>query len=211
MPLASAAGRTASSAASTTVGSFTGRSSSRILPVTMREISRRSSTSRIWAVALRSMASSARSVRAGSSVAVLKIRAQPYTALSGVRSSWESRARNSSLARLAVSASARADCALAIASSNARATAVTSCGPFRAAGGGTVCPWPNAPTADDSAATGRAIRWPTSNDSTRAATRKPTPPPATAQSERRSGPSMVAGGIPSPTPQPVTGDRLYAV
>jgi hypothetical protein len=101
--------------------------------------------------------------------------------------------------------------ALAIASSNARATAVTSCGPFRAAGGGTVCPWPNAPTADDSAATGRAIRWPTSNDSTRAATRKPTPPPATAQSERRSGPSMVAGGIPSPTPQPVTGDRLYAV
>ncbi len=60
--LASAAGRTLSRAASRTRGRSTASSSSRSLPVMMRETSRRSEMSCAWERALRSIASSARRV-----------------------------------------------------------------------------------------------------------------------------------------------------
>ena len=59
------------------------------------------------------MTSSARAAVASSSRAVRSVTAQPSTALSGVRSSWDSVARNSSFIRLAASASSRACCSRA--------------------------------------------------------------------------------------------------
>ena len=53
------AGRTASTAAATTVARSTGRGSIRNCPVIMRETSRRSSTIRVWVRVLRSITSSA--------------------------------------------------------------------------------------------------------------------------------------------------------
>ena len=69
-----------------------------------------SSMSCTCAFALRMMTSSARVTASPRSSPVRSMRAQPYTAFSGVRSSWESTARNSSFARLAASAAARARC-----------------------------------------------------------------------------------------------------
>ena len=100
-PLAAAAGRTASSAASITGASSMGLSSSRSLPVTILDTSRMSAISCSWMCALRSMVSSARFIPAVSSFPIRSRRVQPSMALSGVRSSCDSVARNSSFARLA--------------------------------------------------------------------------------------------------------------
>ncbi len=53
-----------------------------------------------WAAALRSMVSRARKRAGSSSLPMRSMRAQPRMALSGVRSSCERVARNSSLTRL---------------------------------------------------------------------------------------------------------------
>ena len=63
---------------------------------------------RVWAWTLRSMTSSPRSRVGSSTFSLRRMRVQPRIAVSGVRSSWDSVARNSSLARFATSASARA-------------------------------------------------------------------------------------------------------
>jgi serine/threonine-protein kinase len=81
---------------------------SRSLPATIRLTSRRSSMSRACALALRSMISSARAATAGGSARVRRMLAQPRMDVSGVRSSWLSIERNSSLARFSASATARA-------------------------------------------------------------------------------------------------------
>ena len=83
----------------------------RSLPVMMRDTSRMSSISSACARALRSMVSSAFCSFSGGSVRDRNMRVQPTIALSGVRSSCDSVARNSSFARLAASAASRA-CAL---------------------------------------------------------------------------------------------------
>ena len=112
MAVASAAGLTASSAPSTTALRSTGRTSRRIFPVMTRETSSRSSINCTWALAFRTIASSARSAAPSRICPVCSIRAQPYTALSGVRSSCDRTVKNSSLARLAASDWARAICSL---------------------------------------------------------------------------------------------------
>ena len=78
-----------------------------------------------WASALvlRSTVSSARVWRSASSPPRRSHQTQPISALSGVRSSCESVLRNSSFARPAVSASARAACSRRSRSSRARASA----------------------------------------------------------------------------------------
>ncbi len=113
IPFAFAAGRTVSAAASTAAPRSASRTSSLSLPRTMRATSRRSSTICACVVALRSMASMARSVACASSRPVRSSLDQPSTAFSGVRSSWDTVAMNSSLERLACSASARASCSRA--------------------------------------------------------------------------------------------------
>ncbi len=67
----------------------------------------------IWfcAAALRMMVSTARVVSSGESLPRWSSSAQPTMAASGVRSSWESVARNSSFKPFAASARARAACA----------------------------------------------------------------------------------------------------
>ena len=122
MLLASAVGRTASSAASITGTRLIARVSSRSLPLTMRDTSSRSLTSWASARPLRSMASSARADVAGSRLIERSMPTQPMTALSGVRSSCERTARNWSLLRLASSATARS----LSRSSSARWRSVTS-------------------------------------------------------------------------------------
>ena len=98
--------RAASTAASTTASRSTGCTSSRSLPVTMRETSSRSSMSCVCARALRSMTS-----RPRARVGRVELRRPAQHArpaedrVSGVRSSWESVARNSSLSRFASRAS----------------------------------------------------------------------------------------------------------
>ena len=79
----------------------------------IRETSRMSSTSCVCARALRSMVSSTRLSAFGSTAPVRSIRVQPRMAFKGVRSSWETVARNSSLVRLAISACLRASLSLA--------------------------------------------------------------------------------------------------
>ncbi len=120
MDLASAAGRTASSAASMTGGSSTLCTSRRSLPAVMRPMSSRSSMSCTWAFEFRMIVSIALARVTSSSCPVFKIAAHPYTALSGVRSSCERVVRNSSLARFALSASARAACSRASRSARSR-------------------------------------------------------------------------------------------
>jgi hypothetical protein len=61
-----------------------------------------------WALALRSMLAMARSSQARSAAWVRSLEAHPRMAVSGVRSSWDSVWMNSSLVRLARSASWRA-------------------------------------------------------------------------------------------------------
>jgi hypothetical protein len=76
-PLATAAGRTASSADSSTRWMSTGRMSSRILPLMMRDTSSRSSISWSWTCALRTIASSARGVVPESIWPIWSMRAHP--------------------------------------------------------------------------------------------------------------------------------------
>ncbi len=108
IPLASALGRTASTAARAIVPISIGCVSSRSLPVMMRETSRMSSISTACALALRSMVSSALRDFSAERFPERNIPVQPTIAASGVRSSCDRVARNSSLARLAASASSRA-------------------------------------------------------------------------------------------------------
>jgi hypothetical protein len=105
--LAAADGRTESRAAPTAVTRSTRLTSSWSLPVTMRETSRMSSMSWLCMRAFRSMVSTPRR-SSGSRLCPRSTAAQPTIALRGVRSSWDSVARNSSLSRLAASASSRA-------------------------------------------------------------------------------------------------------
>ena len=113
MSLALAAGRTVSTAASTTSPKSIGATSSRILPLIILETSRRSSTSCASARVLRLIDCSPFDVRPSSDAVCSSIAAHPRMAFSGVRSSWDAVARNSSFARLASSACARAACSLA--------------------------------------------------------------------------------------------------
>ena len=108
IPLASALGRTASTAARAIVPRSIGCVSRRSLPVMMRETSRMSSISTACALALRSIVSSALRDFSGDRLPERNIPVHPTIAASGVRSSCDSVARNSSLARLAASASSRA-------------------------------------------------------------------------------------------------------
>jgi len=103
-PLASAEGLTVSRAAVMAEASSIGLTSRWSLPETMRETSRMSEMSWVWTRALRSMVSMARAAVAESSWPDRSMCVQPTIALKGVRSSWESVARNSSLARLAARA-----------------------------------------------------------------------------------------------------------
>ena len=100
---ASAAVCTASTADTMTETRSTDRTSRRSLPVMMRETSRRSSISWASTRVLRSMTSGPRRAPTASSVPDRSRRTQPRIAFSGVRSSWESVARNSSFARFASS------------------------------------------------------------------------------------------------------------
>ena len=75
----------------------------------MLERSRRSSTSRAWTCALRSMTLIACGTRCAGKPPVARSRAQPSTALSGVRSSCESAPRNSSFIRFASESVCSAD------------------------------------------------------------------------------------------------------
>ena len=74
----------------------------------MRDTSSMSSISSACARALRSMVSSAFCSLSGDKVSARSMCVHPTIALSGVRSSCDSVARNSSLARLAASAASRA-------------------------------------------------------------------------------------------------------
>jgi hypothetical protein len=94
IPLAVAAGLNASAAASTTEAMFSERASMRNFPDTTRDRSSSSSTSRAWREAFRLITSAACRTLSGLNASDSRIRAQPRTALSGVRSSWESVTRN---------------------------------------------------------------------------------------------------------------------
>ena len=124
MPLAAAAGVTVSIAASMNESGWSGCTSSRSLPELMRLMSSRSSMSCAWTRALRSMVS--RPARSSSALRLVmrSTWAQPRMAFSGVRSSCDSVARNSSLASLTRSASARAARSL---SSSALRSAAARC------------------------------------------------------------------------------------
>ena len=74
----------------------------------MAETSSTSSINRAWARALRSITASPRARSSPETPWRRRMPTQPSTALSGVRSSWASTARNSSFARLAASAASRA-------------------------------------------------------------------------------------------------------
>ncbi len=76
-PLAWAVGRTASSAASSTRGRSSGRMSSRIFPLMMRDMSSRSSISWSWTCEFRTIESNARGRVAASIWPIWSIRAQP--------------------------------------------------------------------------------------------------------------------------------------
>ena len=204
--LASAAGRTASSACSTTAVSSRGHTSSRILPLITRETSSRSSISCTWASDWRTMTSSARFICSSPTCPLWSMRAQPYTAFSGVRSSCETTARNWSLARAAASASAARCCTSAAAPTKACRTSSTSLTPA----GPSACivpPSPKCRAASARVAIGAVIRRPTRAASASASTAKATPPAPMASRERSSGASTDARGMPKAMPQPVFGDR----
>ena len=104
--LASAATDTPATTASSSAGSATGARSSTSLPLMIRETSRMSSISRACSPAFRPITSIACCARADVRVPLCSIGTQPRIAFSGVRSSCDSVARNSSLSRLASSAAA---------------------------------------------------------------------------------------------------------
>ena len=124
MPLASASPPTVSIASSSSARRSTLRVSSCSLPETMRLMSRRSAMSCACALVLREMMSNPRSSIAESSRPRIISCVHPRIALSGVLSSCETMATNSSLIRLARSASARA---LRSASSSRSRSAAASC------------------------------------------------------------------------------------
>ncbi len=96
----------ATAASSTAAGSINCRSI-RSLPETIRLMSSKSSIICAWALAFRSITSMPCAMEEARR-SLLKILAHPTIAFSGVRSSWLSVATNSSLRRVARSASARA-------------------------------------------------------------------------------------------------------
>ena len=93
-------------ALSTMNGSSTGCTSRRILPDTIRETSSTSSTICVSHVAFRSSVSRPRAAFSADSMPPRSSREYPTMALSGVRSSCDSTARNSSFIRFAACASA---------------------------------------------------------------------------------------------------------
>jgi hypothetical protein len=116
---------TASSAHPTISDRSSRRTFSRSRPDTMRFMSSRSSMSCACARALRAMVSSPRRVSASPTARASSSVDHPSTALSGVRSSCDSVARNSSFSRLTRPASARA--ARSAATSRALSTACAAC------------------------------------------------------------------------------------
>ncbi len=107
MCLAWAAGATVSTAASMVSEILVRPRLSESFPLITRETSSTSSTSFAWTRAFRSITTSPWSI-SFEEVRPRNNTAQPRMALNGVRSSCETTAKNSSLARLAASASARA-------------------------------------------------------------------------------------------------------
>ena len=103
--LASAAGVTVSTAFFTTSPTSTGWMVRRIFPEMIRDTSRMSSTIRVSDEALRATVASACDWRSDGIIPDWSSRVYPRMALSGVRSSWDSVARNSSFNRFAVCAS----------------------------------------------------------------------------------------------------------
>ena len=110
----------AARAASTTAGRSTGRGSMRSFPAMIRETSSRSSMSWARVFVLRSIMPRARAVAASSSCSLRSSCVQIRIAPSGVRSSWEIIAMNSSFARFEASASVRAAASRRMASRRAR-------------------------------------------------------------------------------------------
>ena len=108
MNLASAAGRSVSTPWRTSATRSTSRTSSRSVPLIACDTSSRSLISRVCARALRSMVSIAVCRRRSSRSPDASMCAQPWIAVSGVRSSCDRVIRNSSLSVLAASASRRA-------------------------------------------------------------------------------------------------------
>ncbi len=106
-PFAVLDGKTEVTAASTTGAKSIGCRSRRSLPDRMRETSSRSSISWLCALALRSIVATPSATTAGGTSPCWRIVVQPTMALSGVRSSCDSVARNSSFRRFASSASRR--------------------------------------------------------------------------------------------------------
>ena len=104
MRFASAAGRSESIAVSTSGRTIVGRIVSVIRPATMRETSSRSSITCDCAQPARSIACTACVLCGVSSLPLARSRAHPRTEFSGVRSSCDSVARNSSFSRFAASA-----------------------------------------------------------------------------------------------------------
>ena len=98
---------TASIAASRTTTGSTGRRSTWSLPVTMRDTSSRSSISCARSFVFRSITSRPCAARAEASAPTRRSRAHPSMAVSGVRSSCETIARNSSFALSAARSSRR--------------------------------------------------------------------------------------------------------
>ena len=129
-PLASAGGRITSTAASIAGASSTGRSARRHSPETIRDTSRRSSISWACALALCSMAARAAVLLSERSSPVRSMFDHATIGVSGVLSSCETVARNSSFARLASSARWRASSARSryrSRSASARLRSVMSC------------------------------------------------------------------------------------
>ena len=102
---ACAAGPTVSRAAFTTSARLIGLTARRSLPAMIRDTSRMSEMSWFWMFAFRSIVSTARRVVSGSSFPERSMCAHPTIAWSGVRSSCDRVARNSSLRRFACCAS----------------------------------------------------------------------------------------------------------
>ena len=110
---------------STTGRNGIGSLSSRSCPAMMRDTSRMSSTIFCCSRALRSIVSSAFARRASSICVLRSSDVHPSTALSGVRSSCDTVARNSSFSRFAISAVSRAFCTAS--NSRALSMAIAAC------------------------------------------------------------------------------------
>ena len=108
--LASAVGRTLSTASARIRGSAWGPSCNLIWPVIIRETSSTSAMSCACTCAFFSTISRIRGTRCGSTCDFRSMYTHPRIAFSGVRSSCDKVARNSSFKRLARSASVRAAC-----------------------------------------------------------------------------------------------------